>query len=729
MLPPIAQPFKTSLCIHQELLMPFSISSCARFGAGIIAATAVVLLSGCGTATETAIPAAMNGGFHGLLVGGRQPISGSTITVWATGSTGYGSAATSLASTTSNGSGYFSIPAGTYTCPSLSTPLYITAQGGNPGNTPNGGNPTGDNPDVLLVATLGVCGPAEENSFIVINEVTTVASAFALSGFMTPANFGTSTNIGIADAIGAPYSATPTFASNNNNLTGLSNAVTTAGTLASMATGGSPGGAANATVDSAKIDTMANVLAACTNTDPVNGSTTCSTLFTQVSPASSTATPTASNTFEAAYYLCANPTSTNGSGSNLTAVFNTAVANAPFMPALTSAPNDWTVGVNYAVPSLTAAQRLAIDATGNVWVTSSGQVSEISPAGGVTTFTGAQGTTTITTPYGVAADLNGNVLVTDSGTNQILQFSSTSDSYVGSIAGATVTGEQPYGIAFDKNNKAWITENTTNSVSTTVGILEGCTYTAGAFCTSTTPAAGANTGGEGALAVALDKNSTIFTPSRYQSLAGTGSTATSGAIRNWNDSSGAGSNNVAYGTSSPVKAFFPTGAVFDATGNMWFSNTAYLVSGGTTYGSSPTNSFLTMTPVTYNTYPTPDTVAAATSAAVKTYTGGGMNAAVFVAIDGSSNLWVANSGGYTPGSTTTYSVSELSNTGAALSPANSGFVHTMVAPNDIAVDASGNVWVANGGAVSYVTEIVGAASPAVTPIALNTKYGTWGTRP
>ena len=186
---------------------------------------------------------------------------------------------------------------------------------------------------------------------------------------------------------------------------------------------------------------------------------------------------------------------------------------------------------------------------------------------------------------------------------------------------------------------------------------------------------------------------------------------------------------MAYGTSSPVKALFPTGAVFDATGNMWFSNTAYIVSGATTYGSSPTSSFITKAPVTYNTYPTPDVVAAATSATVVTYTGGGLNAAAFLAVDGNSNFWIANSGACTTCTPSTYSVSEFSNSGAALSPATTGFVHTMSAPNDVAIDGSGNVWVVSSGAVNYVTEIVGAAAPAVTPIALNTKYNTWGVKP
>ena len=53
----------------------------------------------------------------------------------------------------------------------------------------------------------------------------------------------------------------------------------------------------------------------------------------------------------------------------------------------------------------------------------------------------------------------------------------------------------------------------------------------------------------------------------------------------------------------------------------------------------------------------------------------------------------------------------------------------MSAPNDIATDASGNVWVVNSGPVNYVTEIVGAATPTITPIVYNIYYNTWGQRP
>ncbi|MDR3734544.1 MAG: hypothetical protein P4L10_03295 [Acidobacteriaceae bacterium] len=682
-------------------------SSILRTGTllSLLSTSTAMLLTGCGAGTPF-VAAPFNEAISGVAHGGRQPIAGSTVTIWSPGVAGYGSAPTQLATKTADASGYFSFAAGDYTTAcTANMPVYITVQGGNPGNSTGHSNPAS-----LLVAPLGICGSL--SSFTVVNELTTVATAFALSGFVNSANFGTAS----ADGIGTTYAATPTFAGNNNNVTGMVNAFNTIFNLVDPTQGATPGLAANATVDSAKLITMANILAACVNSDPTNGDTVCSSMFTAASPTNSTATPTATNTFEAAFYLATNPTSMAGATSNMATVYGTASPTPPYAGGLSTQPGDWTVGVNYAVSGMSAAQRLAIDATGNVWVASSGRVTELSPNGTViTTYTGTQGTSTVTSPWGVAVDLNGNVLVSDAGINQILQFNASG--YVASIAGSVTASEEPYAIAIDKNNNAWITETTTPTVTATQTMQLGkCLWTTGtsSFCTATTINA---TGSAGPFGLVLDKNSTIYTLNQFQAL----TTTSSGNIRNWNDNTGAGSNN--YYATAPTKVWFPTGAVFDASGNMWISNPAYNNASSTTYGTSPTASFITKAPITYNTYPTVDVP----GTTVNTYTGGGLNIAKYIAIDGNSNLWIANSGG-NGSSPTTYSVSEFSNAGAAISPATTGFVHTMNSPFDIAVDASGNVWVTSSN-TAYVTEIVGAAAPAVTPIAFNTKYNTWGVKP
>ena len=153
-----------------------------------------ILLSGCAPKT-TAPPNSvagmpLSGGVHG----GQQPVVGAHVYLFAAGTTGYGAASTSLLTSgtvgsdslgqfvTTDASGSFTIT-GDYTCAS-GTQLYVLATQGNPG-LPDGQV----NPNLALMAAVGQC-PAANNiqttvPFIWVNEVTTIASVYAVSGFMT----------------------------------------------------------------------------------------------------------------------------------------------------------------------------------------------------------------------------------------------------------------------------------------------------------------------------------------------------------------------------------------------------------------------------------------------------------------------------------------------------------------------------------------------------------------
>jgi streptogramin lyase len=67
------------------------------------------------------------------------------------------------------------------------------------------------------------------------------------------------------------------------------------------------------------------------------------------------------------------------------------------------------------------------------------------------------------------------------------------------------------------------------------------------------------------------------------------------------------------------------------------------------------------------------------------YTGGGLDQSAGVAVDGSGSVWITNQGNG--------SVTKLSNSGAILSGAN-GFTSTFNGRQGIAIDSSGNAWVA-----------------------------------
>jgi DNA-binding beta-propeller fold protein YncE len=101
------------------------------------------------------------------------------------------------------------------------------------------------------------------------------------------------------------------------------------------------------------------------------------------------------------------------------------------------------------------------------------------------------------------------------------------------------------------------------------------------------------------------------------------------------------------------------------------------------------------------------------------YTGGGLNKPVDLAIDGTGNVWVANA----PGN----SVSEFNSNGTAISGPAGYTANGLYEPTNIAIDCSGNVWVAESN--YYLSELIGAASPVVTPLATAVKNNTVATRP
>jgi hypothetical protein len=97
---------------------------------------------------------------------------------------------------------------------------------------------------------------------------------------------------------------------------------------------------------------------------------------------------------------------------------------------------------------------------------------------------------------------------------------------------------------------------------------------------------------------------------------------------------------------------------------------------------------------------------------------GGLSLPSAIAIDGNSQVWVANGNG---------SVSEFSNAGTALSPPNGFTDSSLSTPSGVAVDLSGSVWITNKGNNS-VTRILGGAAPTA-PIATAETNKTTGSKP
>ena len=98
--------------------------------------------------------------------------------------------------------------------------------------------------------------------------------------------------------------------------------------------------------------------------------------------------------------------------------------------------------------------------------------------------------------------------------------------------------------------------------------------------------------------------------------------------------------------------------------------------------------------------------------------GGGLNNATALAVDGNSNVWVANGDG---------TLSVFNSSGNPVSSLPVAAAGNMSHPVSVNIDAAGSVWVANTGN-NTVTEIVGAAAPS--PVLVNAVINaTPGTKP
>jgi streptogramin lyase len=576
-----------------------------------------------------------------MVHGGQQGVSGSTIQLYAAGATGYGSAGTPLLTktVTTNGAGSFAIT-GDYSCPSASTQVYIVATGGNPGLALGTNNTA-----LTMMAALGPCGNLTSSTFIFIDEVTTVASVYALAPFMST---GGGTKLG----------ATST------NAQGLANAFATVNNLVNTAQGTAPGPnlPTGATAPTAELNTLADLLSLCVNTSGLAG--VCTTLFTAATPGG-LSQPT--NTIDAMLDIALNP------GHNVSTLFTLLTGIVPFEPTLAAAPNDWTVATNYAGGGLNKPQSIAVDGSGNVWVANNGanSISEFSSIGKAMSSSAGYTGGGLNVPWGIAMDIPGNVWVTDAIVNggSVSRFSSSGSV----ISGSPYTGNglnQPFGVAVNGAGVVWTANFKSTSAFQNTGVAQmGSPY-------------GPGNGNHNFYDVAIDKSGNVWMTDNIPPAGDVEVFTSGGAV---------------VGTYTVGGQDGSWGVAIDSAAHVWISNNA-------------NNS---VTELNSN------------GTAVANYTGGGLSTPQGLAVDGLGNVWVANAG---PAGTPGKSVTELNNSGAAFSPSTGFIGGAMSSPFSLAIDGSGNVWVSNNTGNS-VTEIVGAAAPVVTPLALAVKNNTLGKRP
>jgi hypothetical protein len=660
---------------------PFVLRS-AALGA---CAVAIVCLSGCAVTSEKASQSSMRTSIpRGSVHGGHQAIVGAHIFVYAANSTGgYGSASTSLIQpgvgtandpslgnyvTTGIGGGFSY--AGTVTCPTPTTQVYLVAIGGNSSN--NQSAPA--NSAIALMASLGNCSNITPSTTTNINEVTTAAMAFALQNFTIDPSH-----------IGAPAS----------NTAGLRAAFATVANLADSASGGALSATPTGTgvAPQTTLNTLGNIVAACVSSSS-STSAACSSLFSHAS----TTAGTPSTVFGTLLNIAAFP------ASQVANLYSDALQASPFQPALATQPNDFSLGITFSPTAITAIQPSAvvIDAAGNIWMancqscqtpTSPDSLLEFSSTGTLLhSYTGSAspGTQVLHGIKGIAIDATGTNIYTVNqgisgaatpgpGDDQIIKMDTTTGTVQAGFpidfSQGTYGVDTFNGIVVDNSGELWATAvNTGAVIEATPGgnLINGSPFFVG-----------------GTTGVAADNVGNIW-------FAGTG-----------------GNNILEFDTNGDFLQNFtppglnqPLGIAINGSNEIWTinhgSNSLSKIEffNGSNGGESP-------------------------------YANLGLDQAAVTAIDGANQVVIPNCGvscgGTQPGSLLRISQSGEPNTGGPST--NSGVqISTFNGPSGAAIDASGNVWVSNN-AGGTLTQVVGFAAPTIQPLAAASSNGTIGQLP
>jgi hypothetical protein len=640
-------------------------------------------LSGCGVApyTDTTTHTLS---ISGTALGGQPPISNASVILFASGSTGYGSGASAIGTATTDASGNFQIT-GFVPCGDPQQ-VYIVATGGNPGLGAGTNNTA-----IVLVAALGNCSTISSSTHVIINEVTTIAAAYALSGFASPSTTPVPVEIGT--------SAT--------NASGLTHAFLNAANIVNSSTGSArattPAG--NGIVPTNMINSLADILEPCVNSTSKT-STACTSLFTDATPPTGFGSAPA-NTWQAALEMAQYP------GNNTAALYGLISGTASFQSTIGSnPPNDLSIGVLYsagfAKNGTTAAAApwgIAADSSDNLWITGvtnaglielSSNGTLLSPAGGW----GSAALQTASITQQVAVDQQGNIWTVDNAASggNIYRYNPGAATTTVTTPGTVALG----GIAVDGSNNIWYS---TKAASGTQAFNQLAYQGSNTFATTPTTFTGSNVIGSGGVsALTVDaKTGNVWGPSQGSFLANYFLSPYSAAV----GATPIGSSGTAYA------------AAMDKSGNIWITNTITGAGAGSLF-MVPHGNVTTTTPTVYS----------------PTVTSGlGLDGSTSLMIDGNNRIFVNSYAagtivefdptvGSTGGSSGSFL---LTSTGNGFAPYNSGGVNNsaLVKNGDrtMAIDATGSIWTVNGTAGSIpVVQILGVAAPTV-PVLAQGKYG------
>jgi hypothetical protein len=554
----------------------------------------------------------------GVVYAGTQPIVGASVTLYAAGTTGIGSAPTALLGSplTTDANGAFSIPAG-FVCATSNSVLYAIASGGAANQQANAG--------LTLATVLGACGSITPGITITINEATTVATAYAMAQFFS------------GEAIGATAT----------NSSGIALAAATAANLVNLSTGIAPGVGfpSTGTAPIAKLNSLASLLNDCATS--TTSSAACTSLYS--------AAGSGKDTFAAAIDIAKHP------GTNVASLYTLSQASNAYTPALTTAPADWTLAVNYGGGGLNGPSVVSIDSTGKLWVANYYNVASFFTNTGVPVFPHGIGGDYLNNSFGGAVDVDDNFWIAN-------EESSSINNGLGSVSVVNNTGgfngvyasggiNFPLSVAFDTSGVSWVVDYGDSSITLLDSTGAPLSGTAGYASKSLVFPVAVATDAKCNAYVANQSSNTIT-----QVLAD-GSEFTDFTV-------GDG----------------PSGVAIDAPGNIWSANY---------YGDS------------IGLVSTSGTVLSGTG-----YTGGGIDHPQGIAVDGTGNVWVAN---YRAPALSELAGATATTPGAILSPT-AGWApdSNLSEAFGLAIDASGNIWITNF-ATNLLTEFVGLAAPVQTP--------------
>jgi len=287
---------------------------------GATFAAAAALLAACGGGSSShsgATPAARS--MHGTVYGGRQPVSGSTVTVYSAGVPG-AQFSTQIGQTTTDANGQWNV-ATLSPAPAAGQLVYVVATGGNAGG--------GSNSDIALMTLAGLS--PNFPSALNVDELSTVAATAVLQNQITLPECSTVAGNTVASgrcvAIAGANNSLGQRAGTFTNL--VDPATGAAATFLTAAASGSP---LNLTLQ--KLDSLADLLANCVNSagGSLGDGGACSNLFIFTS--------SSSDTLAAALNMATSPV-VNADGQGLLGLLKPPLV---YSPTVSAAPANWTVG-------------------------------------------------------------------------------------------------------------------------------------------------------------------------------------------------------------------------------------------------------------------------------------------------------------------------------------------------------------------------------------------------